>query len=128
MEFSSPEAVVSQITSAIPGYHSNATDPAQELYEAAECLVKYVKAGRTSGFDRIFDTVEQGIIWGAPEIRELIITGFLESLKNISAWQDLDYVIFESWLGPETHVAWRWLEKKWQGKSLADTLRRSKKQ
>lgn len=128
MDFSSPAKVVARITSAISGYHSNSTDPIQELYEAASCVVSLVKSEKTSCFEKVFEIVEQSIIWGTQDTRDLIIIGFLESLKNISAVQDLDYEVFESWLGPETHVAWRWLEKKWKGKSMADTLRERDKQ
>ena len=40
-------------------------------------------------------------------------------------WSNLDYAVFDPWLYSETMVAWRWLEKRWQGESsLADTVRK----
>jgi hypothetical protein len=87
-------------------------------------LIDCIQAQKTERFEALFGVVERGVIEGEPETQEFLIVGLLENLKNLASWQDLDYAIFESWLGPETHIAWRWLEKKWLGKnSLADTVR-----
>ena len=84
-------------------------------------LVDCARKGRTEEFDAFFALVEDKIIFSEPEVRERLIIELLEELKNQASVSDLDYVVFENWLGPETHLAWRWLEKKWQGKkSLAD--------
>jgi hypothetical protein len=96
----------------------------EEILEAvARRLVERFQKQQTEGFDHIFSRVEHRIIWSPPDLRQWIIVNFLEALKNVSAWSDIDYQVFEQWLGPESHVAWRWLEKRWQGKSLADTLK-----
>src|SRR5262245_21451151 len=97
-------------------------EPAQQpdLERAAACagiVVDLYRAGSTAGFEELFERVEHHVIFAEPEEQQIVIVGFLENLKNISTGIDLDYAVFEEWLGPETHVAWRWLEKKWQGKS-----------
>lgn len=96
-----------------------------DLSALARYLVDCARQEKTGSFEQLFSIVERGVIEGSPETREFLIVELLESLKNIASWQDLDYEIFEPWLGPETHIAWRWLEKKWLGKtSLADTVRK----
>jgi hypothetical protein len=97
----------------------------EEILEAvARRLVERYQARSFEGFETVFSRVEERIIWSTPDLRQWIIVNFLEVLKNVSTWSDLDYVVFEQWLGPESHVAWRWLEKRWQGsQSLADTLK-----
>lgn len=103
-----------------PGFVSSSEDDSEVLQHMASWMVESAKAGETEPFAAIFEIVEHYIIFEGEEVKNLLIVGLLENLKNLSSWQDLDYAIFEQWLGPETHVAWRWLEKKWQGKqSLA---------
>lgn len=85
-------------------------------------LIDHVQEKETAWFQEFFDCVEQELIFGNRQQQEALIVELLEGLKNQSSLRDIDYAIFETWLGPETHVAWRWLEKKWQGKtSLADS-------
>ena len=80
-------------------------------------ILDMVERQETQRFQEFFDCVEHELIYSKREIQDRIIIDLLEGLKNQSIWRDIDYVIFENWLGPETHVAWRWLEKKWQGKT-----------
>ncbi|PWT88035.1 MAG: hypothetical protein C5B54_11265 [Acidobacteria bacterium] len=96
---------------------------ANDLTFAAEKIVALFKDGNTESFDAVFGVVEEQIIFGSDEVREGMIS-FLENLKNLSAWQDLDCAVFEPWLGAESHVVWRWLEKRWQGKSLEAATRK----
>ena len=85
-------------------------------------LLDDVQKAETARFQDFFDCVEQELIFGSRETQDLLILNLLEGLKNQASLLDIDYAIFENWLGPETHVAWRWLEKKWKGKtSLADS-------
>jgi hypothetical protein len=85
-------------------------------------LVQKVQIQETDSFETFFDYVEQQLIFADREAANRLIVDLLEALKNQSSLHDIDYAIFENWIGPETHVAWRWLEKKWKGKtSLRDT-------
>ena len=97
----------------------------EEILEAvARKLVERFETHSLEGFEIVFSRVEHRIIWSNPDLRQWLIVNFLEVLKNVSIGSDLDYVVFEQWLGPESHVAWRWLEKRWQGnQSLADALK-----
>lgn len=86
----------------------------------AEALVDRYRSGDFSRFPAVFETVERYLIFGSDKDQSLVIVGFLENVKNRAVLTDLDYVVFEEWIGPETFQAWRWLEKHWQGKrSLA---------
>ena len=86
----------------------------------AVALVDRYRSGDVSSFPAVFETVEQYLIFGSDDEQSLVIVGFLENIKNRSVMTDLDYAVFEEWIGPETFQAWRWLEKHWQGKrSLA---------
>jgi len=94
-----------------------------DLTFVAETIVTLFKDGNTESFDSVFGIVEEQLIFGSDQVREGMIS-FLENLKNFSAWQDLDCAVFEPWLGAESHVVWRWLEKRWQGKSLEAATRK----
>lgn len=91
----------------------------------ARLLIENVQKGETGSWEEVFSVIEFCIIEGSPETRDLLVVGLLENLKNFASWQDIDYSVFEPWLKPETHIAWRWLEKKWKGSdSLADAVRK----
>jgi hypothetical protein len=94
----------------------------------ASHLIECAKSKETERVSQFFEQVEFQMIYGSEEVRKMLLVELLENLKNLASMQNLDYAIFEPWLGPETHVAWRWLEKRWQGRaSLADSLRSEKK-
>jgi hypothetical protein len=108
--------MITEFKDKLPGLQS-----ASSMRDIVLHLIECVQQSRTESFDAFFSFLEEQIIYSEPEIRQMLIIELLEDLKNQSSICDLDYVIFENWLGPETHIAWRWLEKKWQGKkSLAD--------
>ena len=98
---------------------------ANSIHDIVLYLIDCAQRRKTEEFEGFFALVEDRIIFSDPEVRDQLIVELLEDLKNQASMVDLDYVIFENWLGPETHVAWRWLEKKWQGKnSLRDRASR----
>lgn len=93
---------------------------AEQCAALAQAVVDLYRSGSTAAFPGAFAVVERYVIFGNDDEQRLVIVGFLESLKNLSVWTDLDYAVFEEWILPETYQAWRWLEKHWQGKrSLA---------
>lgn len=86
----------------------------------AQSVVDLYKQGNTSQFVGVFEVVEKHVIYGTDDEQKKVIVEFLEHMKNYAVLTDLDYAVFEEWLGAETFQAWRWLEKHWQGKrSLA---------
>jgi hypothetical protein len=129
MNTSDEEAIATELSIALFNTSEIEGFAPEEILEAvAQRLVERFQSQQVEGFDLIFSRVEERIIWSSPDLRQWLIVNFLEVLKNVSTWADLDYQVFEQWLGPESHVAWRWLEKRWQGKqSLADTLKYGKK-
>lgn len=124
----SKNEIVAEIYTALSKENPPSDQLPEQVFDAlAHDLVAGIRNQQTSGFDNVFAKVEHHMIWNSPEIRQWLIVNFLETLKNVATWSDLDYEVFEQWLGPETHVAWRWLEKRWQGnRSLADAARKDK--
>jgi hypothetical protein len=124
--------LIHRLLSIFPDYDfsraKEATSEQEILAPFVLYLVESAKNNQTEGFSAFFDQVEAQIIYGSDEVRHMLIVGLLENLKNSASVQNLDYAIFEPWLGAETFVAWRWLEKRWQGSaSLADSARFGKK-
>ena len=94
----------------------------------AHYLVKCVKNGQTGFFPRVFQLVEEGITEGDEETRNLMVVGLLEGLQNIASWESFGYGVFEQWLGPKSQMAWRQLEKLWEGKSsLMEVIREERR-
>jgi hypothetical protein len=109
------QIMISEFKTKLPGLKS-----ADNFHEIVLYLVECAQTNKTTEFESFFAFLEDRIIFSEPEQRNQLIVELLEGLKNESSIRDMDYIIFENWLGPETHLAWRWLEKKWQGKkSLA---------
>jgi hypothetical protein len=128
MESLSKNEIVAEIYTVLFGEMPSPELQLEQVFDAlAHTLVAGIRNQQTSGFDIVFAKVEHHMIWNSPEIRQWLIVDFLETLKNVSTWSDVDYEVFEQWLGPETYVAWRWLEKRWRGnRSLADAVRKDK--
>jgi hypothetical protein len=124
----SKKQIVTEIYTSLSGASVPSDLQPEEVFnELAHALVTRIRNQQTEGFDNVFAKVEHHMIWNSTEIRQWLIVNFLETLKNVATWSDLDYEVFEQWLGPETHVAWRWLEKRWRGnRSLADAARKEK--
>src|SRR5262245_32135032 len=128
MDRLSKNTIVTEIYTALTGVNPPLERIPEQLFDGlANTLVTRIQNKQTTGFDNVFDRVEHHIIWNSAEIRQWLIVNFLETLKNVATWRDVDYEVFEQWLGPETYVAWRWLEKRWRGnRSLADSVRKEK--
>ncbi len=128
MESLSKNEIMTEIYTSLPEAGLPSDLVPEQLFDAlAHNLVAGIRNKQTAGFDNVFAKVEHHMIWNSPEIRLWLIVNFLETLKNVATWSDIDYEVFEQWLGPETYVAWRWLEKRWQGnRSLADAVRKEK--
>jgi hypothetical protein len=128
MKTLSKNEIVAEIYTALPEASTHLELVPEQLFETlANTMVARFQNRRTAGFDKVFAKVEHHLIWNSPEIRQWLIVNFLETLKNVATWSDVDYEVFEQWLGPETYVAWRWLEKRWRGnRSLADAVKKEK--
>ncbi len=74
------------------------------------------KAGKVDGFEPVFAEVERQLATASPEVRDLIIVGFLEDLQNLSLNGNVPLAAWEPWLGNKTSEAWRVLEDFWLGR------------
>lgn len=84
-------------------------------------------AGDTSEFPAAFAVIEQLVIDGDAEVRDLAVIGILESLQNLASHRAFGYEVFETWLGPRSMDGWRELEGLWVAKeSLMDVFRARK--
>jgi hypothetical protein len=118
---------LTDLTIEWPDLSSDGAAASVVLQRIVQRLIECLRSNQTQSFEPFFERLEHHMIYGDPELRNLLLLHVLEQLKNITASEDIDYAAFEQWLQPETMVAWRWLEKRWQGKgSLADQVRASK--
>lgn len=91
-------------------------EPYNHLGQLAQHLVNAIKAGKTDGFAPVFAEVEDQLATASPEVRDLIIVGFLEDLQNISLNRDVPTTAWAPWLGKKTAEAWKVLQDMWSGK------------
>lgn len=99
------------------GYYN---DIAEFVHHTVDCYEQNDRATLTD----IFSLVERLILEGTPDVKDLMIVGFLETLQNYASHRVYGYHVFEGYLGSESRKAWHQLEVLWEGKeSLADVLR-----
>lgn len=80
--------------------------------------------GNTADLQRAFDLMEQWLVNGNQNLRNLIAVGFLEDVQNVASWQAFGREVFIPFLGPESRQAWYDLERIWVGKtSVMEVLR-----
>ncbi len=91
-------------------------EPYNHLGELAHHLVNSLKASNTQGLEPVFAEVERQLDAASPEVRDLIIVGFLEDLQNISLNSELPLARWDPWLGDKTSEAWKVLEDLWLGR------------
>ena len=122
-----PHHWLADLTVEWPDLLTDATDAPAILQQVVWRLIECLRSNQTQSFEPFFERLEHYLIYGDAELRNFLLVHVLEQLKNVAASEDIDYAAFEPWLQAETMVAWRWLEKRWQGKgSLADQVRASK--
>jgi hypothetical protein len=106
-----------------PAGHYN--DIAQFVHFVVEDLYP---TGKTADLQHAFELVEQWLVNGNRNLRDLIAIGFLEDLQNIASWKEFGREVFISFLGPQSHHAWNEIEKTWAGKmSLMEVIRAERK-
>jgi hypothetical protein len=100
-----------------------------DIAEFAHFVVKDLYPnGNTADLQRAFDLMEQGLVNGNRNLRDLIAIGFLEDVQNIASWQPFGKEAFIPFLGPQCLQAWNEIEKIWTGKrSLMDVVRDERK-
>jgi hypothetical protein len=91
-----------------------------QVYTAMTLLVRALIAdehrGDASRFPRLFDSVEQILNSQGADVRDLMITGFLEDLGNLGEQSGINPVEWERWLGSSSLVGWRAVDDVWKGR------------
>lgn len=82
----------------------------------AQRMVRDARGSDTSYFAKVFDGLERLLDAPAPEIRELLVVGFIESLQNVSLNSDVALDVWEQWLGQRTKDGWDVIIDLWDGK------------
>jgi hypothetical protein len=80
--------------------------------------------GNTADVQRAFALMEQWLVNGNRNLRDLITIGFLEDVQNVASWQAFGREVFTPFLGPQCRQAWNEIEKTWACKtSLMEVVR-----
>jgi hypothetical protein len=126
-----PSQVIANLLAAFPEFEEAWTEytsselygqdePYNHLGRLAAFLVDRTRASDTNGFDRLFETIEDLLVHSTPDVRTLIVVGFLEDLQNISLNNGVTLDSWERWLGPTTTEAWGKVMDVWTGKLAPD--------
>jgi hypothetical protein len=132
--------VMPRLIAEFPGFHvrwekhleswhgeraGNYNDIAQPVHFVVEDLYP---TGKTADLQHAFELVEQWLVNGNQNLRDLIAIGFLEGLQNVASWQEFGREVFIPFLGPQSHQAWNEIERTWAGKmSLMEVIRAERK-
>ncbi len=96
-------------------------DMAEFVYFTVEELYE---RGNIEQTRRVFQVLEEFLVAGDQEIRDVIGLGFFESLRNIAAWRPYGNKPFEEFMGPTSIQVWREIAQQWAGKSsLVEVIR-----
>ncbi len=87
--------------------------PMSDVAQFSSYLVEEAKAGRTTCFAQVFTLMERLLVEGSEDVQYWVTVGCLEDLQNIASNRDIDYKIFEPWLGERTKTEWRGLIDYW---------------
>jgi hypothetical protein len=77
---------------------------------------------------RVFQVLENLLVEGGQETRDLIGLGFFETLQNVASHRPQGNKVYEQFFGPTSRKVWSELQKMWAGKSsLMDVIRTEQK-
>jgi hypothetical protein len=77
---------------------------------------------------RVFQVLENLLVEGDRETRDLIGLGFFEALQNVASHRPQGNKVYEQFVGPMSRKVWNELQKMWAGKSsLMDVIRAEQK-
>jgi len=85
------------------------------LCDLARHLIDRLAAGRTDGFDDIFDVVERWHVEGDSYVREAASIGLLEDLQNEHLHRTTRPSDFVAWLRPQSQIGWDKIDGFWAG-------------
>jgi hypothetical protein len=99
-------------------------EPYNHLGQLAHHLVAQLQASKVDGFAPVFVEVENQLAAASPEVRDLVIVGFLEDLQNISLNREVPLTAWTPWLGTKTAEAWTVLDDMWSGRLSPEAFKR----
>jgi hypothetical protein len=84
--------------------------------------------GKLDETRRVFQVLENLLVEGDRETRDLIGLGFFEALQNVASHRPQGNKVYEQFVGPMSRKVWNELQKMWAGKSsLMDVIRAEQK-
>jgi hypothetical protein len=103
-------------------------DEAAGVYNDTAAFVHYLveryEQGDRATFPLVFDAIENFMVRGTPDSRDVASLGILETLQVVASHYPFGSEAFEEYLGPVSKVVWNELASTWEGKSsLADVIR-----
>ena len=85
--------------------------------------------GHTEYFPRFFAFLERLILEGDPEVKNLAVVGYLETLQTATSWKEYGPEKFVKWTQPQSRRWWYEIYKWWEGgKNLMDIVRDEKRE
>ncbi len=86
-------------------------------YEFVSDFVRRLtEVGNEAEVEAVFAIIEQAILTGVEETRDLAVAGFLEDLQNTNLHTHTKPEDFERYLLPASRAYWDRLNKDWAGK------------
>ena len=88
-----------------------------DLGALALWVVNRMAAGDVGCFGHLFNELEALIVDSQPELRELLVVGFLEDVQNVATNRAVDPDIVLPFLGNESRKGWFELIQTWHGEA-----------
>jgi hypothetical protein len=86
-----------------------------DLGVLAQWVVDRMAAGDHDCFAMLFSELEALLSNASPELRDLLVVGFLEDIQNVSTNRDIDPDVVLPFLGRESRRGWFDLIRLWHG-------------
>lgn len=93
-------------------------EPYNTMTQIANLTARRMASGDTDGMGAFFALVEDELATSRA-MRNLLVVGLLEDLKNASTRRGVPLAKWEHWLGSATLVGWRAIVQLWSGEISA---------
>jgi hypothetical protein len=87
---------------------TNASDYDGQWLELARLVIGLYQKEDYVGLQSTFDRLEECVVSGAAEVRTWV-TGFLQSLQDVTTWSSSNIEVFVRFLGPHSRRIWETL-------------------
>ena len=87
--------------------YDDSRDDMVDIITIVEFIVSRLRDNQTNGLKELFASIEQAIETGDSNVKELILVGIIEGLRNNCDIENLDYhTLFNGWFNPKTQKLW----------------------